>query len=105
MTVITEFEIKRFSGQDKVILPAGTIVTPAAKDWANDHNLEIVYDNNSSMIDSTIAVGVGETDKKALLKRVIEIIVAEKRKTGAPIKKEEIAELVITCLKRLGCQV
>jgi ethanolamine utilization cobalamin adenosyltransferase len=104
MAVITEFEIKRFSGQDKAILPAGTIVTPAAKDWASEHNLEIVY-NNSSIIKENSPVDLGETDKKALLKRVIEIIVTEKRKTGAPIQKEEIAELVITCLKRLGCQI
>jgi ethanolamine utilization cobalamin adenosyltransferase len=104
MAVITEFEIKRFSGQSKAILPVGTIVTPAAKDWANEHHLEIVY-NNSSAVQENATVAIGESDKKALLKRVIEIIVTEKRKTGAPIQKEEIAELVITCLKRLGCQI
>jgi hypothetical protein len=104
MAVITEFEIKRFSGQSKAVLPAGTIVTPAAKDWANEHNLEIVYDNSSN-IKENLTIPSSDTDKKALLKRVIEIIVVEKRKTGAPIQKEEIAELVIASLKRLGCQV
>jgi hypothetical protein len=103
MAVMTEFEIKRFSGQDKTILPAGTIVTPAAKDWASEHHLEIVYDNSPTKESSMVTLG--GNDRKAILKRVIEIIVTEKRKTGAPIKNEEISELVIACLKRLGCQI
>jgi ethanolamine utilization cobalamin adenosyltransferase len=101
--VVTELEMKKFLGMDKAILPVGSILTPAAKDWASDHKIEIVFGDGGQR--GNVFTVTGEKEKAEFLRYVIESVVKKLQQNGVPVKKEELAPVVIACLERLGCQV
>jgi ethanolamine utilization cobalamin adenosyltransferase len=101
--VVTELEIKKFSGMDQAIFPVGSIITPAARDWASDHKIEIVFGDGGQR--GNVSAVIGEKEKAEFLRHVIEAVVKKIQQNGAPVKKEELVPVVIACLERLGCQV
>ncbi|HEX3045983.1 MAG TPA: hypothetical protein VHY08_14595 [Bacillota bacterium] len=101
--LITEVEIKKFSGMKTVLLPAGTIITPAAKDWANEHHLKIEYEGQINK--DAVAIPINSMDRQTLLKQVITAVIKDLQQKGIPIHQEEIIPIIIKCLERLGCQV
>lgn len=101
--LITEIEIKKFSGMKTVLLPAGTIITPAAKDWVNEHHLKIEYEGQINKAATTIPMN--SMDHQTLLKQVITAVIKNLQRKGTPIRQEEIIPIIIKCLERLGCQV
>lgn len=101
--LITEIEIKKFSGMKTVLLPAGTIITPAAKDWANEHHLKIEYEGQNNK-DAT-AIPMNSMERQALLKQVITAVIKNLQQKGIPLRQEEIIPIIIKCLEHLGCQV
>ncbi len=101
--LITEIEIKKFSGMKTLLLPAGTIITPAAKDWANEHHLKIEYEGQIGQ--DTAAIPINSIERQTLLKQVITGIIQNLQQTGTPIRQDELIPIIIKCLERLGYQV
>lgn len=101
--VVTELDMKKFFGMDRAVLPVGAILTPAAKDWAKDHNLTIVYDDGTNS--GNVPVKGGEKEKTELLKQVVAKVVNKLQQKGAPVRKEELVPIVIACLEQMGYRV
>lgn len=92
--VVTLVEIRKFQGMKEAVLPAGTIVTPAARDWAQEHGIHLAWE-----------VGGKEPaapDREALLRGILEKVAAEFARQGGPITKEALLEAVWRCLERRG---
>lgn len=113
--VITQIEIMKYSGMDKAVFPAGTIITPSAKDWAQEQNIEIVIGDcigeSTGKIKDNIAPaekaedGIDHTGKDILLQQVVKSVVDNMNKTGGFLSKYELTKAVTACLKKLGCQI
>lgn len=103
--VVTQIDIMKFAGMDKAVFPGGTIVTPSAKDWAKDHNIRIIIGECSGDIGSSINPGIDRIEKTELLKHTIKAVISNTNKAGGLMKKDELVETVIACLKKLGCTV
>lgn len=90
--VITQMDIMKFAGMEKAVFPADTILTPSAKDWAQEQKIEII-----------LGEGEKQSDEKAeLLKNLIKAVIKNMDKAGGFLKKEELAEVVTRCLEKLG---
>lgn len=103
--VVTQVDIMKFENAQKAIFPEGTIVTPSAKDWASEHNLQIIIgvkDKDEQGIDLQEDVN---TQKSQLLKNVIISVLKNTQKISSEIEKDEITEIVIRSLNKLGCKV
>lgn len=103
--VVTQIDIMKFAGMDKAVFPGGTIVTPSAKDWAKVHNVRIIIGECSEDIGNSINSAVNGIEKAELLKHTIKAVIANTNKAGGLMKKDELVETVIACLKKLGCIV
>jgi hypothetical protein len=103
--VVTQIDIMKYAGMDKAVFPGGTIVTPSAKDWAADHNVRIIIGENSEDTGGSNNTGINGIEKAELLKHTIKAVIANSNKAGGLLKKNEIVETVIACLKKLGCIV
>lgn len=93
--VITLIEIRKFGGMREIVLPAGTIVTPAARDWAKDHRIRLIWEGGGTE-------GAGTPEREAWLRGVLEKVAAEFDRQGRPIAKEALCEAVWRCLERRG---
>jgi hypothetical protein len=103
--VVTQIDIMKFAGMDKAVFPGGTIVTPSAKDWAKDHNVRIITGECGEDIGNFSNTGVNSIEKTELLKYTIKAVITSVNKAGGLMKKDELVETVIACLKKLGCIV
>lgn len=100
-TVITELDIRKFKDMNQAVLPAGAILTPAAKDWAQENHLTIVIGGNPG-VPSSSGDAAG---KEVYLRQVVESVVRKIRQNGTPVSKEVITAIVVACLERMGCKV
>lgn len=92
--VITEKDIMHYIGMKTVVLPAGTLLTPSAKDWADEHGLDVVVGENNGM------------DQKAeLLEQTIRAVLNNVDKSGGLLKREELVKIVVSSLERMGSLV
>ena len=101
--LITEIDIKKYSGMTTLLLSAGTIVTPAARDWANEHHLKIEYEGQIGQ--DAAANPNNSIERQALLKQVITGVIKNLQQKGSSIRQDELIPIIIKCLERLGCQV
>lgn len=102
--VITQSEIKEYLGMNQAVFPAGTIITPSAGDWAKEHQIQIVFagDTEDKYQKSN---NLSEAERSDFLRRMIMTVKTQLEKNGAPVKKDEVVKIVLTCLERLGCNI
>lgn len=103
--VITQIEMMKYSGMDKAVFPLGTIITPSAKDWAQECNIKIVIGECQSEDVEALKADVAHTGKDICLQQVIKAVVENMDKLGVFLSKYELAKTVTICLQKLGCQV
>ncbi len=93
--VITLVEIRKFQGMKEAVFPTGTIVTPAAKDWAKEQGIAIIC----GVADASAANdGTGRQEDLA---RLVRAVAKEFERTGRPLEKEALITAVSACLDRL----
>lgn len=102
--VITQVEIKEYLGMNQAVFPADTIITPSARDWAKDHQLQIVLDGDTEDKYQKLN-NVSEAERGDFLRQIIMTVKTQFEKNGAPVKKDEVVKIVLTCLERLGCNI
>ncbi len=94
----------QYAGMKKVEIPAGMILTPAAKDWAAEHGLEVVMLQGGACQASACA-GKTEDEKTELLKRVLKSVRSNMNQSGGLLTREELVKIVASSLERMGCTV
>ena len=99
--VITMTDIAAMKDKKQLTLSKGTIVTPSARDWASEHGICIMIEED----------GWGREDpgqvqeKMKLLNQLIENIVKQTKNKGIPLKKDELSVIVRSCLEKMNCVV
>lgn len=92
-TVVTQTEIKQFNDNDIAVFPVGTIITPSARDWASEHNIQISFGEPDS------------NERIEYLKHAVAAVIKEFAAKGQKPDAKLLTELVCSCLKKLGCKV
>jgi hypothetical protein len=100
--VITQNDIMKFSGMDKAVFSEGTIVTPAARDWAGEHGVEIITGGNGG--DSWKNAKPTDPGRSEVLKYTVKSVLSGMQKNSILVK-EDAVEAVALCLQKLGCRV
>ena len=103
--VITQIEMMKFAGMKTAEFPDGTIVTPSARDWAAEHNIEIVTGGSCESRKSSAAIKESDTGKAELLRQTIEAVINNMDKAGGILTRDEMVRTVTACLERMGCKV
>lgn len=103
--VITVVEMMKYENIEKAIFPVGTILTPSAKDWASEHNIEIIIGDSLGKRGNLRKEDNGGIEKAEFLKQVVAIVIKNIEKTGGALKKEDISEVVERSLQKLGFKV
>jgi ethanolamine utilization cobalamin adenosyltransferase len=103
--VITLIEMKKFSGMEKAVFSAGTILTPSAKDWAKENKIEIIYGETAEQKENSKDIDLQSRDKFELLKHLLKAVIGNMEKAGGFLKKEELVEVVTRCLEKMGNKV
>jgi len=93
--VVTSVEIRKFQGMKEAVFPAGTIVTPAARDWAKEQGIAIVCGASGR------AVRGDTTERQELLEQVVRKVGQEFTRAGRPLDREELGAAVWACLGKL----
>ncbi|RCX18014.1 hypothetical protein DFR58_106183 [Anaerobacterium chartisolvens] len=91
--VITQMEIMKFAGMEKAVFPADTILTPSAKDWAQEHKIDIILGKG---------IDKQSDEKSELLKNLVKAVIKNMDRAGGFLKKEELVEVVTRCLEKMG---
>lgn len=92
-TVVTQTEIKQFNDNDIAVFPVGTIITPSARDWASEHNIQISF-------------GEPDSNKRYdFLRNTISAVMSELVSKGQKPDAKLLSELVCSCLTKLGCKI
>lgn len=106
--VITQAEMLQFAGKEKAVFPAGTIVTPLARDYAAANNIKIVTgelcpgSEDAGQIAGTGSCGV---TREELLREIVRTVKSNLAGSGRNLGKDELEEIVIKCIERIGCRV
>lgn len=103
--VISQIEIMKFAGMEKAVFPAGTILTPSAKDWAKEHKIEVILGGNAEKQGSFKSIDIQRVEKSELLKCLSKAVIGNMEKAGGFLNKEELVEVVSRCLEKLGHEV
>jgi hypothetical protein len=103
--LITQVEIKEYLGMNKAVFSPDTIITPSARDWAIEHQIQILLDGESGELvlqkpEETPFVDSGDT-----LKQIVKTVILQLKNSGVSIDKDVVLKAVLTCLERLGCEV
>lgn len=94
----------QYSGMKTVEFPDGTLLTPAAKDWAAEHELEVVIGQNG--IGSINACASHDTEEKAeLLKQTVKAVMRNMDRSGGLLTKNELVKIVVSSLEKMGCTI
>ena len=91
--VVTQADMQKYQGTDKAIFPAETIITPAARDWANERNIKIIISDiipGSDLECKSMPPGIRRNECLSL---VIKAIVKGFRQKGMPVNAGMIAKL------------
>lgn len=103
--VITQIEIMKFSGMEKAVFPSGTILTPSAKDWANENKIEIILGGKAENQSSFKSIDIEKMEKSELLKCMTKSVIRNMEKAGSSLNTGELIEAVSRCLEKLGHKV
>ena len=103
--VISQLEMQEFLGAGKAVFPAGTVITPAARDWASDHNIRIEFEGASSGSVKDKASLSQASGRDECLKLVVKTVAREFQSKGIPLKEDTVADAVVRCLEKMGCRV
>lgn len=90
--VITQVEMMKYRGSSVACFPAGTILTPSAKDWAKEQGITVSFGDCAG--DAVPADDV--------LDAVVAAVVAQFKANGRSLDKDEIVAAVEEVLKRLN---
>lgn len=90
--VITQVEMMKYRGSSVACFPAGTILTPSAKDWAKEQGITVSFGDCAD----TVAAD------NNLLDQVVAAVVAQFKANGRSLDKNELAAAVEEVLKRLN---
>lgn len=102
--IITQADIMKYDGAERAVFEEGTIITPAARDWAKDHKVRIEF-RNGQMGNTGMSTSAQSGGKADLLEEVIKVSAKEIRKQGLQVQKDLLAGTVINCLEKMGCKV
>lgn len=91
--VVSQTEIQKYRENEAAIFPAGTIITPSARDWAYEHNIKICFGEP------------GSQDREACLRSAVSAVLKEFKQKGVSPDVKMVSEAVTGCLVRLGCIV
>ena len=91
--VITQVEMMKYRGSSVACFPAGTILTPSAKDWAKEQGITVSFG------DCTAEATAPAND---VLDAVVAAVVAQFRANGRSLDKDEIVVAVEEVLRRLN---
>ena len=103
--VITQVEIKEYSGMGKAVFPANTIITPSARDWAREHQIQIAVEGVMEDEVYQKKDGISTADQRDLLRQVVESVISELKSRNASLDKDVVFKAVLLSLERLGCRV
>jgi len=103
--VIAQTEMMKYQGKDRAVFPAGTVITPSAKDWARENRIEIVLEAYSKEESASDTSGFDSESKLNLLNRVIELVEKSSGKQGSSLSIEDFYEAVAKSLEKLGCRI
>ncbi len=89
--VITQVEMMKYRGSSVACFPAGTILTPSAKDWAKEQGITVSFGDCAD----------APTANQDLLNQVVAAVVAQFKANGRNLDKNELVAAVEEVLKRL----
>lgn len=92
-TVVTQTEIRQFNDNDIAVFPIGTIITPSAREWASEHNIQISFGKPDS------------NERLEFLRNTVTAVVKEFAEKGQKPDVKILSEIVCSCLIKLGCKV
>ena len=90
--VITQVEMMKYRGSSVACFPAGTILTPSAKDWAKEQGITVSFG------DCTDTVAPADS----VLDAVVAAVVTQFKANGRSLDKDEIVVAVEEVLRRLN---
>lgn len=90
--VITQVEMMKYRGSSVACFPAGTILTPSAKDWAKEQGITVSFGD-------CVQAPAANDD---LLNQVVAAVVAQFKANGRSLDKNELVAAVEEVLKRLN---
>lgn len=90
--VITQVEMMKYRGSSVACFPAGTILTPSAKDWAKEQGITVSFG------DCAAQAPVADN----LLDAVVAAVVAQFKANGRSLEKDALVAAVEEVLKRLN---
>lgn len=91
--VITQVEMMKYRGSSVACFPAGTILTPSAKDWAKEQGITVTFGDGAQTPAAT---------DEDLLNQVVAAVVAQFKANGRSLDKNELVAAVEEVLKRLN---
>lgn len=103
--VITQLEMEKYAGTKQVCFPEDVIITPAARDWAKAHQIEIVCADKAAdppVVDQHTATAM---DRDDLLTQVILAVQSRLTREGLPLNKDQVTEAVVLCLEKMGYEI
>lgn len=95
--VITLNDIAGLKDKKQLVLSKDTIITPSARDWANEQGICIVRE------DDLKSGSTDEEEKNRFLDTIIESIIKQMKSSNMPIEKKEVTAIVKNCLERMNC--
>jgi len=105
--VITQIEMMKFRGTKRAVFPVGTILTPSAKDWAREQDIEVTFEDEvpvavaSAPVEAS-SVQTANVDNK--LEAVVKAVIKAYKETGKSFNKDDVVASVEVALKALcGC--
>lgn len=99
--VITLADIAGMKDKRQINLQKGTIVTPSARDWASEHGICIVMEED----DWESKCSGQEQARVKLLDDLVENVVMQTRNRGISLKKDELYFVIRSCLEKMNCIV
>ncbi|NLJ40469.1 MAG: hypothetical protein GX352_02485 [Clostridiales bacterium] len=109
--VVSQNDIMKFMGMERAVFPSGTIFTPSAKDWAKEHGIEIIIDDNKNKDDrldndtGSEGINILDGEKGKVIQAVTKALQENMYKTGQRLDRDELVKIVSRCLERLGHRV
>lgn len=91
--VVSQAEIIKYKDDEKAVFPAGSVITPSAREWASEHHIQI-------------SLGEPDLDERTLLlKNIVSAISNELAQKDKKTDVKTMIELVLCCLEKIGCKV
>ena len=102
---ITQAEMLPYAGKDKAAFPAGTILTPLAKDYAAENHIRIIIGDSCPNREEDGEAAGCITEREKILREIVLSVKKNVSGSGRHVSKEEMEKIVIDCIQRIGCSV